>query len=193
MKKIFTFLILAYLLFTINSSGVAENQNDLKNDKILKIGVLLPLSGEFQEVGESFLKAIQLALYDISNDNITIYPKDGKGNPLDTFNAAKEFEEEGIKIVIGPVFYNNLKELDKIDTVTFISLTNKVENLPKNVIAFGINIYSQINVIKEYFDKNKIFKTLLLSNKSKFITQTKIIENSDYMVESPQNYNDLIH
>ncbi len=179
MKKIFTFLILAYLLFTINSSGVAENQNDLKNDKILKIGVLLPLSGEFQEVGESFLKAIQLALYDISNDNITIYPKDGKGNPLDTFNAAKEFEEEGIKIVIGPVFYNNLKELDKIDTVTFISLTNKVENLPKNVIAFGINIYSQINVIKEYFDKNKIFKTLLLSPKSKFITQTKIIENSD--------------
>ena len=151
MKKIFTFLILTYLLFTINSSSVAENE------KILKIGVLLPISGEYQEVGESFLKAIQLALYDISNDNINIYLKDGKGNALDTLNAAKEFEEEGITIVIGPVFYNNLKELGQIDSVTFISLTNRVEDLPKNVISFGINIYSQINVIKEYFKKKKNF------------------------------------
>jgi len=173
MKKIFTFLILTYLLFTINSSSVAENE------KILKIGVLLPISGEYQEVGESFLKAIQLALYDISNDNINIYLKDGKGNALDTLNAAKEFEEEGITIVIGPVFYNNLKELGQIDSVTFISLTNRVEDLPKNVISFGINIYSQINVIKEYFKKKKISKTLFLSPKTEFIDQAKIIKNSD--------------
>ena len=173
MKKIFTFLILTYLLFTINSSSVAENE------KILKIGVLLPISGEYQEVGESFLKAIQLALYDISNDNINIYLKDGKGNALDTLNAAKEFEEEGITIVIGPVFYNNIKELGQIDSVTFISLTNRVENLPKNVISFGINIYSQINIIKEYFEKNKISKTLFLSPKTQFIDQAKIIKNSD--------------
>jgi len=173
MKKIFTFLILTYLLFTINSSSVAENE------KILKIGVLLPISGEHQEVGESFLKAIQLALYDISNDNINIYLKDGKGNALDTLNAAKEFEEEGITIVIGPVFYNNLKELGQIDSVTFISLTNRVEDLPKNVISFGINIYSQINVIKEYFKKKKISKTLFLSPKTEFIDQAKIIKNSD--------------
>ena len=173
MKKIFTFLILTYLLFTINSSSVAENE------KILKIGVLLPISGEYQEVGESFLKAIQLALYDISNDYINIYLKDGKGNALDTLNAAKEFEEEGITIVIGPVFYNNLKELGQIDSVTFISLTNRVEDLPKNVISFGINIYSQINVIKEYFKKKKISKTLFLSPKTQFIDQAKIIKNSD--------------
>ena len=38
--------------------------------KILKIGVLVPLSGEFKDTGESFLKAIQLALFDIGNKNI---------------------------------------------------------------------------------------------------------------------------
>ena len=53
----------------------------------------------FKDIGESFLKAIQLALYDISNENIKIYPKDSKGNALDTYQAAKEFEEQGIKIV----------------------------------------------------------------------------------------------
>ena len=56
MKKIITFSILAYLLFTINSSAVNEdlNKNNSKNEKILKVGVLLPLSGEFQDIGESF-------------------------------------------------------------------------------------------------------------------------------------------
>ena len=67
MKKILTFSILAYLLFTINSNAVNEesNENNLKNSNDLKIGVLLPLSGKFQDIGESFLKAIQLALFTI--------------------------------------------------------------------------------------------------------------------------------
>ena len=72
MKKIITFLILTYLLFTINSTAAAQNltENSLENEKVLKIGVLLPLSGEYKNIGESFLKAIQLALYDISNKKI---------------------------------------------------------------------------------------------------------------------------
>ena len=63
MKKIIIFLILTYLLFTINSGATNQNSNEsnLENEKVLKIGVLLPLSGEFQNIGESFLKAIQLA------------------------------------------------------------------------------------------------------------------------------------
>ena len=77
MKKLITILILAYLSFTINSSAAGEEKK-LENKNILKIGVLLPLSGEYQNLGESFLKSIQLALYDISNKNIKIYPKDSK-------------------------------------------------------------------------------------------------------------------
>ena len=74
MKKLLIFSILSYLSFTINSSASNLDKKNSESEKILKIGVLLPLSGEFKDVGESFLKAIQLALYDISNKNIKIYP-----------------------------------------------------------------------------------------------------------------------
>jgi len=177
MKKLLTFLILTYLLFTINSSGAA--QNDTSNEKVLKIGALLPLSGEFQDVGNSFLKSIQLALKDISNKNIKIYPKDSQGSPMGAYLAAKEFENEGIKIVVGPIFFESLEKLDKLNNITFISFTNKTEKLPKNVIAFGINLKSQIAAIKEYFLKNKIKKTILLSPKTEFINQIQIIKNSE--------------
>ncbi len=180
MKKILIHLFLTYLLFTINSVSIADNLNDNdKNKKLLKIGVLLPLSGKFQDVGESFLKAIELALYDISNKNIIIYPKDSKANPLDTYLSAKEFEKMGIKIVIGPVFFENLERLNEINNITFISLTNKNKKIPKNTIAFGININSQIEILKKYFDEIQVSKTLLLSPKTEFINQTEIFENSN--------------
>jgi len=180
MKKLFTFTILAYLLFTINSSAVTQNpeQNILENKKFLKIGILLPLSGEFENMGQSFLKAIQLALYDIKNKNIKIYPKDSKANAIDAYKAAKEFEELGIQIVIGPIFHKSLDRLNEISNITFISLTNKTQKIPKNIIVFGINIESQIEILNKYFEKISISKTLLLSPKNNFVDQTKIIEKS---------------
>ena len=181
MKKLLTFSILTYLLFTINSSAVNQNlnKNNSENEKVLKIGVLLPLSGEFQAIGQSFLKAIRLALRDISNENIIIYPKDSKANPWDAYKSAKEFEEIGIEIVIGPIFFESLEKLNEVNNITFISLTNKTQQIPKNVIAFGINISSQIDALKNYFNEIKLSKTLLLSPKTQFVNQTEIIEVSE--------------
>ena len=159
MKKLLTFSILAYLSFTINSSGITQNHNNSENEKVLKIGVLLPLSGKFQDIGESFLKAIQLGLYDISNENVKIYPKDSKANALHAYQSAKEFEEQGIKVVIGPIFYESLERLNEINNITFISLTNKTQKISNNTIAFGININSQIDVLKKYFNKIKVSST----------------------------------
>ena len=183
MKRIITFSILTYLLFTINTGAISEssNENNLEDSNVLKVGVLLPLSGKFQDIGESFLKAIQLALYDISNKNIKIYPKDSKGNALNAYLSAKEFEEQGIKIVIGPIFYESLERLGEVNKITFISLTNKTKEIPKNTIAFGINIESQIDALKKYFNEIKVSKTILLSPKSEFIYQSESVAKKDVL------------
>ena len=180
MKKLLIFSILTYLLLAINSSAITKNsqKNVVENEKILKIGVLLPLSGKFKDVGESFLKAIQLALFDIGNKNIKIYPKDSGANSLDSYLSAMEFKKLGIKIVIGPIFHESLEKLGKVNDITFISLTNITNKIPKNIIAFGINADSQIDTLKKYFKKKEISKTLLLSPKSHFSNQVKIIEDS---------------
>ena len=178
MKKFFSILLFC-ILFIINSSVISQSSEESK--KLLKIGVLLPLSGEYENLGNSFLKAIQLALYDISDNEVIIYPKDSKANSLDTYKAAKEFEKEGIKIVIGPIFYESLERLNEINNITFISMTNKTNKIPKNVIAFGINIESQINTLKEYFKESKISKTILLSPNSEFIFQSESVKKNDVL------------
>ena len=174
MKKILIYSILTYLLFTINSNAI----NSSSDAKDLKIGILLPLSGPFQEIGQSLLKAIQLALFDIGNKKVKIYPKDSRGNPLNSYLAAKEFEEMGIKIVIGPVFFESLERLNEIKNITFISLTNKTQKIPKNTIAFGINIKSQLDTLIKYFNETELTRTLLLAPKSKYTEQVSIFNSS---------------
>ena len=183
MKKLLIFSIITYLLVTINST--ADNQNSNENisedEKILKVGVLLPLSGKFENIGQSLLKSIQLGLYDIDNKNIKIYPKDSKGNALDAYLSAKKFQEMGIEIVIGPIFHESLERLNEINNITFISATNKTQEIPKNTIAFGINLDSQMNTLKKYFDEIKVSKTLLLSPRSDFNYQTESIAKKDIL------------
>ena len=62
MKKILTFSIIAYLLFTINSIGRTQNQNNLENENILKIGVLLPLSGRISRHWRIFFESYSTSL-----------------------------------------------------------------------------------------------------------------------------------
>ena len=156
MKKNFKNLIFIFLIiFSIHSHANSEN------DK-LKIGVLVPLSGDNKKIGEQIIKATKLALKDINIKKIEIYPKDSGSNPTQTLTSASEFLNIGINIVIGPVFYESLSYLDEIDNITFLSLTNKTINLPKNIISSGINATSQINAIKKFIEQIELKKTIFL-------------------------------
>ena len=156
MKKNFKNLIFIFLIiFSIHSHANSENNK-------LKIGVLVPLSGDNKKIGEQIIKATKLALKDINTKKIEIYPKDTGSNPTQTLTSASEFLNMGINIVIGPVFYESLSYLDEVDNITFLSLTNKTINLPKNIISSGINATSQINAIKKFIEQIELKKTIFL-------------------------------
>ena len=62
-------IILSYLLITFNTFVFAIES---KKENVLKIGALLPLSGELKSLGEDMLYAINLALHDIDNPKIKL-------------------------------------------------------------------------------------------------------------------------
>ena len=132
------------------------------NEKI-KIGLLVPMTGTNKEIGQSIIKAVSLAVKDIDNNLIEIYPKDTASRPNQTLKSAFELKQMGIKVVIGPVFYESLTYLDEMKDLTFLSLTNKTLDLPKNVISAGINSTSQFNTIKKFLEKNNIERTIFLT------------------------------
>ena len=135
----------------------------MSNDDKIKIGLLIPLTGDNAEIGKQIVKATRLALSDINSNKIEIFPKDTRSDANKTLKSAIELKQLGINLILGPVFYENLIYLDEVKDVTFLSLTNKTLDLPKNVISTGINSTSQLKTIKKFIDQNKINKTIFLT------------------------------
>jgi len=156
MNKIFIILFLViYNFFLLITPAFSE-------DNKIKIGLLVPLTGEDAEIGKQIINATRLALNDINSNKIEIFPKDTNSNPNKTLKSAIELNQIGINLIIGPVFYENLIYLDEVKDAIFLSFTNKTLDLPKNVISTGINSISQLNTINKFLEENEINKTILL-------------------------------
>ena len=185
MKKFFKILILIILsYFCLYPLGVAS-------EKKIKIGLLVPLTGDDKEIGQQIIKSTRMALKDINSKNLEIYPKDTGSDPNKTIKSAIELKKIGINIVIGPVFHKNLNYLDEVQDIIFVSLTNKTLNVPNNVISGGINATSQLNTIKKFIKLNKIKKTIFLTPRldyedeiKKAISQSKIKIYKQYIYDT---------
>ncbi len=185
MNKFFKILTIIFSIFFIFYPANASS-----NDKI-KIGLLVPLSGDDKKLGQQIIKSVRIALKDINSEKFEIYPKDTGSNPTTSVKSAIEFKEMGIKIVIGPVFYKSLAYLDEVQEITFLSLTNKTLDLPKNVISAGVNATSQLNAIKKFIKINNFKKTIFLTPKldykneiEKAIKQSKIKIYKHYVYDT---------
>ena len=161
----------------------------LAEEKI-KIGLLVPTTGDNKNLGQQIIKSARIALKEIGSEKIEIYLKDTNSDPNKALKSATELKDMGIKVVIGPIFYESLIYLEEVPEVTFLSLTNKTVNLPNNVISAGINATSQLNTIKKFIENNEIKKTIFLTPKldyaieiKKAIKQSKLKINKHYVYD----------
>ncbi len=184
MKIIIQFILLIFL-------GLFFNVKESLSQEKIKIGLIVPLSGEYKEIGKSIVNSTRLAINKINNSQIEILPRDTKSNPEITLRVAKKLHELGVRIIIGPVFNKNLIYLEELNDVIFLSLTNKITNNPKNVISAGINAMSQINTIIKFQELYKIKRSIFLIPNSDFkheieeaISKTKIKLKDTYVYDT---------
>ena len=178
------------IIFFVTSFSLLFLSSAISEEKI-KIGLLVPMTGPDKDIGQSIIKAVRLAVNDIDNDSIEIVPKDTATKPDITLKSAYELKEMGVSIVIGPVFYESLIYLDEIKDLTFLSLTNKNLDIPKNIISAGINSTSQFNTIKKFIKMTNIKNVIFLTPKidyepeiKKGIKNSKIKIFKDYVYDT---------
>ena len=162
--KFYTILIFL-VIFTLQT---------FSSEKI-KIGLVVPQSGENKELGESILKSVRLAVNDINDDRIQILPKDNKNDPDETLKVSNELYDEGVRIIIGPIFKKNTEKLNKLSSdLTFISFTNKIHDSKNNVISAGVNSVSQFNAIKKFQESSGIERSYLFSPNLEIMDEIRI-------------------
>ena len=159
------FLLLFYILFAFNSNLFSD-----ENNRTLKVGLLAPLSGPFSEIGNSLLHSLQLALEEINDKNVIIIPKDsGFKNDEKINSAIDELKSSGVKIIIGPVTYEEFNQAKKYSDLIFISPSNIKPEFSKNIISIGISLESQLIALSEFLKKQGKNKTIIMYPENEYI------------------------
>ena len=174
MKKLLNLIFFVFIVFIFTGKLFASEEK-------IKIGLLLPLTGQNQDIGKSVLRSVNLAINKIDDPILEIYPKNNFDNPDDNIKAAQELYNQGVRIFIGPIFDKNIKNLKKFSDAIFITFSNKNKTTQKNLIYAGVNATSQMATIKKFLEDNDIEKTICLIPESDFkeeiekgISQTNI-------------------
>tara|TARA_B110001450_G_C17616287_1_gene479387 strand:+ start:51 stop:1205 length:1155 start_codon:yes stop_codon:yes gene_type:complete len=157
-------LILTYILLFFNSNLLSD-----ENDKILKVGLIAPLSGEYKELGNSLLYSLQLALDEIDDKDVFIVPRDSGFNNKEKLNTAiKDIKSQGVKIILGPISNDEFNEVKKYEDLTFISPSNINPEFTNNIISIGVSLESQMIALIDFIKKEKKNKTIIMYPKNQY-------------------------
>ncbi len=161
LKKI---IIITYILLFFNFNSFADEE-----EKYLKVGLLAPFSGEYKDMGQSIMLSLQLALNEINDKSIKIFPRDsGFNDPKKLIESIESLKEENIKIVIGPISHEDFKSLSTYKDMIFISPSNINPKIQNNILSIGVSLESQIKSIEKFIKKNKRKKTIIMFPKNKY-------------------------
>ena len=119
--------------------------------------------------------SLQLALSEIGDENVKIFPRDsGYNNPEKLISSIKSFQDENINIVIGPINYEDFKLLQNFKDMIFISPSNIDPKIQDNILSVGVSLETQIKSIEDFIKKNKKKNTVIMYPKNKY---TKLIDS----------------
>ena len=87
MNKIFKIILITF--FSIFSFLNFGNTSEEK----IKIGLLVPITGDNKELGQLIIKSTRMALQDINSNKIEIYPKDTGSDTDQALKSAKKLKK----------------------------------------------------------------------------------------------------
>ena len=130
MKKLFWIPILIIIIIIAGIILIIQNKDNQINKKqeMIKIGAILPLSGDLANFGSDVVKGMNL--FSENHTQLKIIIEDDKGEAKESLNALKKLKDiDGATIFYGPfgptlseTIYASQSELEKIN-LTFVAMS----------------------------------------------------------------------
>jgi ABC-type branched-subunit amino acid transport system substrate-binding protein len=173
------FFILALFLFFLN--GCSSDQHPPKPDtKEVNVVVLLPLSGAYAHIGDSYLKAIELALFEFADINLKAQILDTQGTFEGTLEALKHVKE--VDVILGPLMSTAVDAASMWALkrqIPVISLTNNFTKAQSGVFVFGIPPQTEMEELIKFAVKNRMDRfTVILPSGAFGIAMREAIEKT---------------
>lgn len=131
------------------------------NAPIVKVALLLPLSGESSKLGNAMLDAAMLALYDKylslpaaqQTAKLVLIPKDTGSTPAMAEQAARSALDEGAQLILGPLFSQSVAAvapLARAKGINIVTFSNNAAIAGQGVYVFGFIPMQQVERVAGY-------------------------------------------
>jgi len=175
----------------------------IPEDSFSKVGVLLPLTGEYSNIGRSILNSAEMSLFDNKESKIQLIIEDTKGTTIGAKMAAQLAISKGAQIILGPVFSNTTKSIQNIaddEEINIITLSNNEKLLNKRTLLMGFMPSYQIEKIVNYANARNYKKLAVLIPDNSYGDMVEdIIEKNDLIevvktqrIKDTDNVQDII-
>jgi branched-chain amino acid transport system substrate-binding protein len=115
--------------------------------------ILLPLTGKRADLGQSMLKAAQMAMFDVGSANFDLVPKDTKSTVVGATDAAREAVISKADLILGPIFADDLKAVKTItagSNIPVVSFSNDWNQAGNNTYIMGFLPFAQVSRVAKY-------------------------------------------
>lgn len=125
---------------------------DIPQRKV-SVALLLPLTGKNADLGQSMLKAAQLALFDVGSNNFSLEPQDTQSTPAGAAAAARTAVAAKADLILGPIFADDVRAVKAAvggSGTPVIAFTNDWSLGGSNTYIMGFMPVTQVTRVARY-------------------------------------------
>lgn len=145
----------------------AETPPPTSRRKIV-VSLLLPLSGKGGDLGQSMLKAAQMALFDVGATNVELKPRDTRGGAAE---AARLALQDGSELILGPLFTDDLKAAKPVlahGKAPVVSFSTDWSQADDQTYIMGFLPFAQVARVAEYAQSKGYPRIAVLAPKTEY-------------------------
>lgn len=140
----------------------------------IRIGLLLPLSGNSAGLGQAMLQAAQMALFDVGGDDVALVVRDTEAVPEGAPAAARAAIDDGARILLGPVFASAAKAVGPVAQplgVPVISFSSDRDAAGGGVFVMGMLPQGQVDRVVGYASSQGVHRFAALAPSTAYGTR----------------------
>ncbi len=176
MKKI---IVLIILLILVGWIFLFKNSKPISKNTVLKIGVILPLTGDLAITGEKLYQGVQLAQAEFKKDGVQFVVEDSRSKSTSAVSAAsKLLNVDKVDVIIGTyspdetIAVAPLALKQNKDVFSFSFCSDSFKSL-KNVFCGYPNADKQLDTVVPMLQKKGIKTMALIDGNSDFGQQSR--------------------
>ena len=138
---------------------------------LMRVGLLVPLTGPSAPVGQALLNAAQMALFDVADDRFVLQAYDTQGTPEGAIEASNKALSQGVQLLLGPLFSGEAKAVAPQATavgVNIVAFSTDPAIAGPHVFVMGFLVQEQVRQIVAYANAQGLKRFAVLAPNSAY-------------------------